>query len=132
MASNDQIILDQVLDQQRENIAPTLDQATYFEMFAAEQVLKDYDLSYDEIESGIVAGGGDGGIDGFYAFTNGELLQEDSDVSELRKNIQIDVILLQAKTGAGFSEAAMDKFVAATDDLFDLSKPLTSPRLRQW
>ncbi len=49
MASNDQIILDQVLDQQRQNIAPTLDHATYFEIFAAEQVLKDYDLSYDEI-----------------------------------------------------------------------------------
>jgi hypothetical protein len=126
MASNDQIILDQVLDQQRQNIAPTLDQATYFEIFAAEQILKDYDLSYDEIESGIVAGGGDGGIDGFYAFTNGELLQEDSDVSELRKNIQIDVILIQAKTSASFSETAMDKFIAATEDLFDLSKPLTS------
>lgn len=75
MASNDQIILDQVLSQQRQNIAPTLDQATYFGMFAAEQVLKDFDLSYDEIESGIVDGGGDGGIDGFYAFANGELLQ---------------------------------------------------------
>lgn len=128
MASNDQIILDQVLNQQRQNIAPTLDQATYFGMFTAEQVLKDYDLSYDEIESGIVDGGGDGGIDGFYAFANGELLQEDSDVSELRKNIQIDVILIQAKTTTGFSEAAMDKFAAATEDLFDLSKPLANMR----
>lgn len=128
MPSNDQIILDQVLEQQRQNIAPALDQATYFEMFTAEQVLKDYDLSYDEIESGIVGGGGDGGIDGFYAFTNGELLQEDSDVTDLRKNIQIDVILIQAKTGAGFSETAIDRFVAATEDLFDLSKPLDNLR----
>lgn len=128
MPSNDQIILDQVLEQQRQNIAPTLDQANYFEVFTAEQVLKDYDLSYDEIESGIVGGGGDGGIDGFYAFTNGELLQEDSDVSDLRKNIQIDVILIQAKTGAGFSETAMDKFVAATEDVFDLSKPIANLR----
>jgi len=126
MASNDQIILDQVLEQQRQNIAPTLDQATYFEIFTAGQVLKDYDLSYDEIGSGIVAGGGDGGIDGFYSFINGELLQEDSDVSDLRKNIQIDVILLQAKTGTGFSEVAIDRFAAATGGLFDLSKPLAS------
>lgn len=126
MAGNDRIILDQVLDQRRQSIAPTLDQAKYFEIFTAEQILKDFDLSYDEIESGIVAGGGDGGIDGFYVFINGELLQEDSDISELRKNIQIEVFLLQSKTGAGFSEGAMDRLSAATDDLFDLSKPLES------
>ena len=56
------------------------------------------------------------------------MLQEDSDVSDLRKNIQIDVILIQAKTAAGFSETAMDRFVAATEDLFDLSKPLANLR----
>ncbi len=125
MPSNDRIILDQVLDQQRLAIAPTLDEPRYFEVFVAEQVLKDYDLSYDEIESGIVAGGGDGGIDGFYAFVNGELIQEDTDVTDLKRNIQIEVVLIQAKTVAGFSEAAMDRFVAATEDLFDLSKSLT-------
>ena len=83
-------------------------------------------MSYDEIESGIVGGGGDGGIDGFYVFINGELLQEDTDISDIRKNIQIDVFLLQAKTSAGFSEGAMDRFANGTDDLFDLSKPLAS------
>src|SRR5450759_2751650 len=108
MAGNDRIILDQVLEQQRQGMAPSLDQATYFEIFSAEQILKDFDLSYDEIESGIIGGGGDGGIDGFHVFVNGELLQEDTDISELRKNIQIDVFLLQAKTATGFSEAAMD------------------------
>jgi hypothetical protein len=124
--SNDQIILDQILEQSRAEIAPSLDQPTYFEVFSAEQVLKDYDLSYDEIESGIISGGGDGGIDGFYVFVNGELIHDDSDVSDLRKNVQIEVILIQAKTTAGFSESAMDRFASATSDLFDLSKPLES------
>jgi hypothetical protein len=63
MATNDGIILDQVLERQRQTLAPGLDAAAYFEVLTAEQLLKDYDLSYDEIESGIVAGGGDGGID---------------------------------------------------------------------
>lgn len=126
MATNDRIILDQVLDQQRRNIASSLDESSYFEVFTAEQVLKDYDLSYDEIESGIVDGGGDGGIDGFYAFINGELLREDVEVTELRKNIQIDVAIFQAKTGTGFAEVAMDRFAAAAGDLFDLSKSLQS------
>ena len=126
MADNDRIILNQVLEQQRQALAPTLDVCTYFEIFTAEQVLKDYDLSYDEIESGIVAGGGDGGIDGFYTFINGELLQEDTDVSDIRKNIQFEIFVLQAKTSSGYSEAAMDHFISAAEDLFDLSKPLNS------
>jgi hypothetical protein len=44
----------------------------------------------------------------------------------LKRNIHIDVVLIQAKTAAGFSEAAMDRFAAAAEDLFDLSKPLRS------
>jgi hypothetical protein len=126
MPSNDQIILNQVLEQQRETIAPTLDAATYFEIFTAEQLLKDYDLSYDEIESGIVAGGGDGGLDGFYAFVNGDLILEDSDFSDLRKNIQVEVILIQAKNSVGFSESAMNRFTSSSEDLFDLNKSLDS------
>ena len=58
MSSNDQIILDQILEQQRAERAPHLTANKYFELFVAEQLLKHYDLSYDEIESGMVDGGG--------------------------------------------------------------------------
>jgi hypothetical protein len=126
MTSNDRIILGQVLEQQRLAIAPHLDLADYFELFTAAQVLKDYDLSYDEIQSGVVSGGGDGGIDCFYALVNGELLQEDTDVSDLKRNIQMEAVLIQAKTGSGFSETVMDRFLAAAEDLFDLSKSVSS------
>ena len=126
MTNNDRIILEQVLEQKRADVAPGLEPAEYFEIFTAEQVLKDYDLSYAEIQSGIVAGGGDGGIDGFHAFVNGELIQDDTDVSHLRRNIELEVVLSQAKTGAGFSEAAMDRFASAANELFDLSRPIAS------
>ena len=56
MSSNDQIILDQILEQQRAERAPHLTANKYFELFVAEQLLKHYDLSYDEIESGMAAG----------------------------------------------------------------------------
>ena len=56
--------------------------------------------------------------------SNGELLQEDSDFSEIKKNILIDVFLIQSKTESGFSEAAMDRLISATEDLFDLSRSL--------
>jgi hypothetical protein len=44
-----QIILDEVLDEQRQAVAPGLSVATYFEVFT---VPKDHDLSYEEIRSG--------------------------------------------------------------------------------
>jgi hypothetical protein len=44
-----------------------------FAYFGFEQVLKDYDLSREEIESGWVDSRDDGGIDGFYTLVNGHL-----------------------------------------------------------
>ncbi|MBK9169295.1 MAG: AIPR family protein [Bryobacterales bacterium] len=125
MSSNDQIILDQVLEQQRAERASHLAATKYFELFLAEQLLKHYDLSYDEIEPGLVDGGGDGGIDGFFVFVNGELVREDTDLSGLKKDVVIETIIFQAKTEASFREKALDGITATLRDLFDLSQQLT-------
>lgn len=122
--SNDQIILDKTLEQQRAERAAHLSADKYFELFVAEQLLKHFDLSYDEIEPGLVDGGGDGGIDGFFVFVNGELVREDTDLSGLKKDVVIETIIFQAKTSATFSEKAVDSVTATLRDLFDLSKPL--------
>ncbi len=42
--------------QQRQQLAPELSESEFFEVFAAELALKDYDLSYEEVRSGIVDG----------------------------------------------------------------------------
>lgn len=125
MSSNDQIILDQILEQQRAERASHLAATKYFELFVAEQLLKHYDLSYDEIEPGLVDGGGDGGIDGFFVFVNGELVREDSDLSGLKKDVVIETIIFQAKTEVSFREKSLDSITATLRDLFDLSQPLT-------
>jgi hypothetical protein len=54
-------------------------------VFVAEQLLKKHDLSDEEISSGIVDGGDDGGIDGFFTFVNDELLQEDTELTDFAK-----------------------------------------------
>jgi hypothetical protein len=54
------------------------------------------------------------------------LLREDSDFSELKKNIIIDIVAIQAKTSVGFTEVAIERMISSTRDLFDLSKPLES------
>lgn len=126
MANNDQIILDQILEQERNLRAPSAPKSVFFETYVVEQVLKDADLSDEEIESGLVGDGGDGGIDGIYIFANGELVREDFDVSILKKNVTLEIVIIQSKASAGFSEDSINKLVAVTNDLFDLSKPVDS------
>lgn len=126
MAMNDRIILDEVLKQRQSEVGPNADPSDFFELFTAEQILKDFDLSYDEIESGLVGGGSDGGIDGIYLLVNGELVQEDPDYGHLRKDITLDLIIIQSKTHAGFQETPIERFLTVSDDILDLSKELSN------
>lgn len=121
MTSNDKIILDEILKQGLTQVDPNTTESSFFEFFTAEQVLKDFDLSNDEIESGLVGAGGDGGIDSIYLLINGELAQEDYDYSHLRRDITIDLIIVQSKTRAGFQESPIERFITVSNDLFDLS-----------
>ena len=81
MPTNEIILLDNALEQKKAQIASPLSDSDFFEVFSFEQILKNYDLSDDELLYGKVGAGRDGGIDGFCTFINGELLSEDTDVS---------------------------------------------------
>ena len=74
MAKNDAILLDGILAERM--AADPLNLGDTFELFAFEQILKSYDLSRQELDHGWVDGKDDGGIDGFYAFVNGALVQD--------------------------------------------------------
>jgi len=77
MADNSEIILSQVLKDQNEAVAPETSAPDFFEIFCAEQATKDCELSYEEIQAGIVDGEHDGGIDSFFTFVNGECVGEE-------------------------------------------------------
>jgi hypothetical protein len=124
MSNNDQIILDQIVEEQRKARIPTASKQEFFEMYVAEQVLKNFDLSDEEIELGLVGAGGDGGIDGIYTFANGDLVQEDFDYDSLKKSVLIEVVIVQSKTSATFDEESINKLVAVTNDMFNLARPV--------
>ena len=127
MSANDLILIRQLVSQRRSELAPELSEKEYFNIFATEQALKDRDLSYDEIQDGIVNGGGDGGIDAIYLFINNTLCREKiNNPSEYKRNVPIDLVFVQAKTASGFSEAGMDRFCATSHDLLDLSRATAS------
>jgi hypothetical protein len=122
MASNDLVLLNQLLDQRLSEIGQGLTDDEYFEVFSAEQVLKDDDLSYEELASGIIDGGGDGGVDSLYFFVNGVPFNEELDIASHKKGVRLRMVLIQSKTSPGFSESAIEKMISSARDLFDLNK----------
>ncbi|HAO09304.1 MAG TPA: hypothetical protein DCQ50_20525 [Chryseobacterium sp.] len=126
MSSSKLTILNEVLTQKKSEIASSMTEDEFFNLFASEQILKDFELSYDELIDGIVEGGSDGGIDAIYTFINGELLEEDTDYTGLKKEIVIDLVIIQSKNTNGFAEEAMNKFSSSAQDLLNLSNDLNT------
>ncbi len=124
--NNDQIILDQIVKEEHAKRAPNSRYSQFFELFTAEQVLKNYDLSEDEIEYGLAGSSLDGGVDAVYTFANGELVQDDFDSSGLKRNVLLEVVLVQSKTSSGFGEETLNKLIAVTEHLFSLANSLTA------
>lgn len=119
--TNDQIILEEILKDKHAESEDSLTFSEYFEIFSASEILKDFDVSYDDIDYGIVGNGGDGGIDSIFTFLNGELLKEDTDINFNQKKNNIELILIQSKTSPKFKEDAIIKFKETTEDLFNLA-----------
>lgn len=123
MSSNDAILVQQAFEDYKNSFSgEPISESTLFEVFAIDNLLKDYDLSYAEIFDGITDGGGDGGIDAVYMFINGELVSEDTELSHYRKDIHLEFVFFQAKCASSFKEDPIDKISSSFRDLFDFGK----------
>src|SRR5437870_900675 len=94
VSRTDQKVIDQILSEKRTQVAQDWNDEEYFELFAAQQVLRNFPLDLEEIESGIVGGGNDGGIDSFYLIVNGKLIRDSDstrDLKNLKQNIVMDL-----------------------------------------
>lgn len=91
MAGNYSVVLDNIIKQKRNQTANTLPDDEFFEIFTFEQLLKKYDLSYEELNHGRIGGGDDGGIDGFFIFINSELVNEDIELENTKKTPSIQL-----------------------------------------
>ena len=121
--TNDQIILERIISERSAESEDSLSTSEYFEIYSASEILKDFDLTYDDILYGIVGNGGDGGIDSIYTFLNGEPFKEDTEVNYNQKKYHIELIIIQSKTSPSFKEDAIIKFRETTQDLFNLAHP---------
>lgn len=121
MSANAKQILGDIVEQRRKESMPELSMQDFFEIFSAEQITKDYALNFEELEVCIVDGEHDGGIDSVFIFVNGDLVVEDTDLSSYKKNVTIDLIIIQSKTAGGFSEDPINRVKSALEKLLDLT-----------
>jgi len=128
VSDNDIIILNSILKQNKALVGGSLSDSEYFNVFAFEQILKNYELSYEEMSKGSIDSGDDGGVDGLFVFINGDLLHEDSDLTGIKRNPRFEVFLIQTKTSASFSEIAVERVVASVRNLLNLTKDMNALR----
>ena len=121
MGKNDLVLLDTVLKEHRVHAPTELTDPDFFEFFSFEQVLKDLELSNDELLDGQLGGGDEGGIDGLFVFEDDRLLDEDADYSTSRKGAELTLYVIQAKRKESFSEIALQRVSDALGDILDLA-----------
>ena len=98
------------------------DLSSFFEFFAASQLAKDYDLDEDEIHSGLLGSGGDGGCDAMYVFYNNRLIRQDDipNISYSRSGT-IEALIIQAKLERSFREDTIEKWKTVSRNLLNLA-----------
>jgi hypothetical protein len=75
-----------------------------------------------EIESGIVGGGGDGGVDGFYLFVNRKFIREDTDPAAFKdQQINVELVIIQGKNKPSFEESVPTKLKDFTEHCLRLN-----------
>lgn len=126
---HDRTALDEIVKERKAEHFPNMKEDDYFELFVAEQILQDQDLSYDELKDGNPGGNGDGGFDGAYLFVNNLLIDSqniDYVSKQLHQNLRIDLNLIQAKNKNRLEEIVIEKFSSTVDDVLDMSQSLDS------
>ncbi len=88
-------------------------------------MVKDYDLSDEEIENGIMGGGLDGGCDAIYIFSNGILMNDDAFESlAMPKEMKLELVIIQAKNTTSFKEEAIMKWKSISENLLQFSNAI--------
>lgn len=119
MAKNDRFLLDGIVDDRVAARLPSDKRDEAFEYFGFEQVLKDFDLSNDELLSGWIDGRQDGGVDGFFILVNGHVLQDPEAFIWPKTGSDLRVFLISCKLHETFKQATLDAIVATLTELLD-------------
>ena len=122
--SNNKIILNGCIEQfKTDNALATSDSET-FELFAMTQITKSRDFAFEDIQSSIVDGGNDGGIDSIIITVDDFIPESTDDLDDIRfsRKSHVTILVSQCKKENSFKEAAIDKLITSIPELFSLEK----------
>jgi hypothetical protein len=122
LAKNDSILVEGIIAQKVADVIPSGDTGEAFEYFCFEQILKNYDLSQEEIDVGWVDSRHDGGIDGFFIFVNGHLVSDPSSFSWPKSHSKVEIFIISCKHHNTFKEATLNRILASVQEILDLSR----------
>jgi hypothetical protein len=120
------ILLTTMLEKFKSSQPDGLNDDDVFEIYCADNILINYDLDAAEIESGLVDGPKDAGIDAAYVFINKNLIREDFNFSTVKQPVEIELCIIQVKNQEGFKESPVDKLSASLPLLLDHSQTQAS------
>lgn len=125
MALNDFVlidgIVDDILDKEGKEKSDGHARGAAFERLAIAELLKTYDLTSDQIENGLVDGGDDGGIDGFYIFVNGNYLSDATNFNWPRENGKLELFIITCKHDNTYSLRPLESLDSSLSELLDFS-----------
>jgi hypothetical protein len=122
MPANDVLALDANFKQWRESRMHDFKKdINAFEYYCAEHFLKAFGVSDEDIETGLIGGHQDGGVDAMYFFANRRLVEEDTEL-DAKTVTRVNLTIMQAKEGDGFSPTSVNKLYFFLDDLLDLGR----------
>ena len=133
MTATDRVVLDQLVQATKNEIAPTMADDEFFELFCAQSLSLNERLEEQEITFGLIGGddksqGGstDGGIDAVYVLVNGKLVRSPEDGekerSSYKQNVEINVVLIQASREEGFKLQRLLRIKQAIENIFSLDR----------
>lgn len=120
--TNNQVLLKEIISQEFKSNDQFVSLDTFFELFSANQILKDYTFSNEEIENGLIGGGNDGGCDTAYVLLNNEIITSDQiETLDCPKGSSLQFIIIQSKNTLSFGEDAIMKWKTISDNLLEMS-----------
>ncbi|MFC8299169.1 AIPR family protein [Micromonospora orduensis] len=123
MGQNDVILLESMLEQDRRRSAPTMALAEHHTFFVAKHYLRQhFSPGHDDLLSGIVDGEGDCGIDAIHLFANSMCVRDDTPLGMLGRRTRLELVIMQTKNTAGFTEPPIDKLLVSLPKLLTFGR----------
>lgn len=122
MAKNDLVLLDSIIEERVAIKLPSEKKDEVFEYLTYEQVLKEYDLSSEEIMAGSVDGRNDGGIDAIFIMVNGHLISDVREALLPKSNANLEVYFFTCKHKDSFKQDPINSIFTSLQELLDFSR----------